>query len=189
MARSKFNVLTHGLSGLVGDMIVFRQRANKTIVCGKPRPSSKAPTASALAIRDRFKRAAIYANSVMENPTLKAEYQLTAKLGQSAYNMAFSDYQKAPEIYQDIDLETYTGAIGEMIEISAIDDFRVVSVHVKLTSAADAIIEQGLAVQSPNGLDWVYTFTVENTEVTGSKLIITATDLPGNKTVLEKVML
>ncbi|MBC7759130.1 MAG: hypothetical protein H7069_09750 [Phormidesmis sp. FL-bin-119] len=41
MARSKFNVLTHGLSGLVGDMIVFRQRANKTIVCGKPRPTTK----------------------------------------------------------------------------------------------------------------------------------------------------
>ena len=103
--------------------------------------------------------------------------------------MAFSDYQKAPEIYQDIDLETYSGAIGEMIEISAIDDFRVVSVHVKLTSAADSIIEQGLAVQSPNGLDWVYTFTVENSVVAGSKLIITATDLPGNKTVLEKVLL
>ena len=188
MARSKFNVLTHGLSGLVGDMIVFRQRANKTIVCGKPKPSSKAPTVAALAIRDRFKRAAIYAASVMEDSTLKAEYQQTAKLGQSAYNMAFSDYQKAPEIYQDIDLETYTGAIGDSIEISAIDDFRVVSVHVKLTDAADVIIEQGMAVQSPNGLDWVYTFTVENSVVAGSKLLVTAEDLPGNKTMLEKVM-
>ncbi len=189
MARSKFNVLTHGLSGLVGDLIVFRQRANKTIVCGKPRPSTKAPTMVALAIRDRFKRAAAYATSVMDNPTLKAEYQLTAKLGQSAFNKAFSDYQKAPEIYQDIDLATYTGAIGETIEISAIDDFRVQSVHVKLVSVSDAIIEQGLAVQSPNGLDWVYTITVENSDVAGSKLVITATDLPGNKTVLEKVLL
>lgn len=188
MARSKFNVLTHGLSGLVGDMIVFRQRANKTIVCGKPRPSSKAPTTSALEIRAKFKRASQYASAVMDNPTLKEEYQLTAKLGQSAYNMAFSDYQKAPEIYQDIDLESYTGAIGESIEISAIDDFRVESVHVKVASAGGTTIEQGLAVQTPNGLDWLYTFTAENTEVTGSKLIITATDLPGNKTVLEKVL-
>jgi hypothetical protein len=188
MARSKFNVLTHGLSGLVGDMIVFRQRANKTIVCGKPRPSTKEPTASSLAIRARFKRASQYATSAMENATLKAEYQATAKLGQSAFNKAFSDYQKAPEIYQDIDLETYTGAIGDTIEISAIDDFRVVSVHVKVSSAADVLIEQGQAVQSPNGLDWVYTFTAVNSEVTGSKLIITATDLPGNKTVLEKLI-
>ncbi len=188
MARSKFNVLTHGLSGLVGDMIVFRQRANKTIVCGKPRPSSKPPTTKALAIRDKFKRASIYALSVMDNPTLKAEYQQTAKLGQSAYNMAFSDYQKAPEIYQDIDLEAYTGVIGETIDISAIDDFRVESVHVKVASAGGMTIEQGQAVQSPNGLDWVYTFTAANSEVPGSKLIITATDLPGNKTLLEKVL-
>ncbi len=189
MARSKFNVLTHGLSGLVGDMIVFRQRANKTIVCGKPRPSSKEPTASALAIRARFKRASQYATSVMENPTLKAAYQLIAKLGQSAFNMAFSDYQKAPEIYEDINLETYTGAIGDTIEVSVIDDFRVESVHVKLASAGGTMIEQGQAVQSPNGLDWVYTFTAENTEVAGSKLLITATDLPGNKTVVEKILL
>ncbi len=188
MARSNFNVLTHGLSGLVGDMIVFRQRANKTIVCGKPRPSSKEPTAIALAIRERFKRASQYATSVMENPTLKAAYQLTAKLGQSAFNMAFSDCQKAPEIYQDIDLESYTGAVGETIEISAIDDFRVESLHVKLTSAGGTMIEQGQAVQSPNGLDWVYTITAENTEVAGSKLLVTATDVPGNKTVLEKIL-
>ncbi len=189
MARSKFNVLTHGLSGLVGDMIVFRQRANKTIVCGKPRPSSKAPTASSLAIRERFKRASQYATSAMANAILKAEYLLTAKLGQSAFNKAFSDYQKAPEIYQDIDLETYTGVIGETIVVSAMDDFRVVGVHVKVAAAGGTTIEQGQAVQSPNGLDWVYTFTAENSEVAGSKLIITATDLPGNTTVLEKILL
>ena len=189
MARSKFNVLTHGLSGLVGDMIVFRQKAGKTIVASKPRPSSKPLKAISLAIRERFKRASIYASSAMENLTLKEEYQQTAKLGQSAYNMAFTDYQKAPEIYQDIDLSTYTGVVGETIEISAIDDFRVKSVHVKLTDAADVIIEQGLAVQSPNGLDWIYTFTVENSAVAGSKLVITAMDLPGNKTVLEKVLI
>ncbi|MEJ7778690.1 MAG: hypothetical protein WKF68_03790 [Daejeonella sp.] len=188
MARSKFNVLTHGLSGLVGDMIVFRQRANKTIVCGKPRPSSKAPTASALAIRERFKRSSHYAASAMENTMLKAEYQLTAKLGQSAYNMAFSDYQKAPEIYQDIVLDGYTGVVGETIEVSVLDDFRVQSVHVKVASADGTLIEQGEAVQTPNGLDWAYTFTAANSEVTGSKLTITAMDLPGNKTVLEKIL-
>lgn len=188
MARSKFNVLTHGLSGLVGDMIVFRQKAGRTIVASKPRPSSKPLQAISLAIRERFKRASNYASSVMGNLTLKAEYQQTAKPGQSAYNMAFTDYQKAPEIYEDIDLSVYTGAVGEAIEVSVIDDFRVDSVHVKLIDAADVIIEQGQAVQSPNGLDWVYTFTVENSVVAGCKLVITAMDLPGNKTVLEKIL-
>ena len=189
MARSKFNVITHGLSGLVGDMIVFRQKANKTFVSGKPRPSSKPVTAIALAIRAKFKRATIYANSVMENPTLKAAYQLTAKLGQSAYNKAFSDYQKAPEIYEDIDLSVYTGAVGQEIHLSVIDDFRVDSVHVQIKLPAGTILEEGLADQSANGLDWVYTTTAANAEVPGSQIIFTAKDLPGNQTVLEKLMM
>lgn len=188
MARSKFNVLTHGLSGLVGDMIVFRQKANKTFVSGRPKPSTKPLKAISLAIRDRFRRAAIYASSVMANLTLKAEYQSTTKPGQSAYNMAFSDYQKAPEIYEDIDLSVYTGAIGEEILLSVLDDFRVDSVSVQIKSPAGAIIEEGPAVQTPNGLDWIYTATAVNSELPGSKIIFTAKDLPGNETVLEKLL-
>jgi hypothetical protein len=188
MARSKFNVLTHGLSGLVGDMLVFRQKAGKTFVSGRPKPTTKPLKAVSLAIRDRFKRAATYAASVMANLSLKDEYQLTAKPGQSAYNMAFSDYQKAPEIYEDINLAVYTGAIGEEIEISVMDDFRVVSVHIQIKAPAGTVLEEGEAVQSANGLDWVYTTTAENTTLPGSKIIFTASDLPGNKTVLEKLL-
>ncbi|SKB64176.1 hypothetical protein [Daejeonella lutea] len=189
MARSKFNVLTHGLSGLVGDMLVFRQKAGKTFVSGRPKPSTKPLKAIALTIRDRFKRAASYAASVMSNLTLKDEYQLTAKPGQSAYNMAFSDYQKAPEIYEDINLSVYTGAIGEEIEVSVIDDFRVESVSVEIKTSSGTLIEQGDAVQSPNGLDWVYTTTAVNAEVPGTRITFTAKDLPGNETVLEKILI
>ncbi len=189
MARSKFNVLTHGLSGLVGDMLVFRQKAGKTFVSGRPKPSTKPTKPISLTIRERFKRAASYAASIMSDLALKAEYQLTAKPGQSAYNMAFTDYQKAPEIYEDINLSVYTGAIGEAIEVSVLDDFRVESVSVQIKTAADVLIEEGAAVQSPNGLDWVYTTTAVNAEVPGSKIIFTAKDLPGNETVLEKILI
>lgn len=188
MARSKFNVLTHGLSGLVGDMIVFRQKAGKTFVSGKPRPSTKPLQAIALTIREKFKRAAIYAASVMANLVLKAEYQLTAKPGQSAYNMAFADYQKSPEFYEDVDLSSYTGAVGDEISVSVMDDFRVETVHVTIKAVGGAILEQGQAVQSANGLDWVYTVTAANAELPGTQIIFTATDLPGNETVLEKLL-
>ena len=40
MAESKKNIITHGMSGKVGDIIVFSQRHGKTIV-------SKAPTRKA----------------------------------------------------------------------------------------------------------------------------------------------
>lgn len=189
MARSNFNVLTHGLSGLVGEMLVFRQKAGRTIVASRPRPTSKPVKAISVAIRERFKRAASYAASIMSNLTLREEYQQTAKAGQSAYNMAFTDYQKAPEIYEDINLAVYTGAIGEAIEVSVMDDFRVESVHVQIKTAADVLVEEGAAVQSPNGLDWIYTTTVVNAEVPGSKIKIKAKDLPGNETVLEKLVI
>ena len=189
MARSKFNVLTHGLSGLVGDMLVFRQKANKTFVSGRPKPSTKPVKAISLAIRERFKRAASYAKSVMDNLTLKEDYQLTAKPGQSAYNMAFTDYQKAPEIYEDIDLSVYTGAVGEEIVLSVIDDFGVESVRVKIIIPAGTVLEEGQAVQSANGLDWVYTTMEANAEVPGSQIIFTAADLPGNQTILEKLLI
>lgn len=188
MARSKFNVLTHGLSGLVGDLIVFRQRANKTVVSGRPRPTTKPLKAISLAIRERFKRAAIYATSVMEDLNLKAEYQATAKLGQSAYNKAFADFQKAPEIDENINLAAYTGALGDTIEVSVIDDFRVEGVHVQIKLPAGTVLEEGEAVQSANGLDWVYTTTAVNSEVPGSQIIITARDLPGNETVVERIL-
>ena len=189
MAKSKFNVITHGLSGLVGELIVFRQRANKTIVSNRPRPTSRPLKAISLAIRERFKRAAIYATSVMADLDLKAEYQATAKLGQSAYNKAFADFQKAPEIDENIDLAAYTGAIGDTIEVSVIDDFRVEGVHVQIKLPAGTLLEEGEALQSPNGLDWIYTATAVNSEVPGSRVIITARDLPGNETVVEKIVI
>ncbi|HCN84249.1 MAG TPA: hypothetical protein DIT07_11620 [Sphingobacteriaceae bacterium] len=183
MAKSKFNWLTHGMSGLLGDLMVFRQRANKTIVAMRPRPSGKEPTADMMNIRKKFKKAALYAKTAIANPALKAEYQAVAKLGQSAFNRAFKDYQLAPEL-EDPNLSAYTGEAGEHITVSALDDFRVESVHVVIKTGAGIIVEEGEAVQDDGGLDWVYTTTTANTEMVGAKVIFTATDLPGNKTEL-----
>lgn len=189
MARSKFNVLTHGLSGLVGDLLVFRQKANKTIVASRPRPTTKTPKPISLEIRARFKRASAYAAAAIEDAVLKAEYQLQARNGQSAFNVAFADYQKAPEFYEDVDLAPYLGAVGNKLTVSVMDDFRVTAVNVEIKSPDGTTLEQGAAVQSDNGLDWVYTVTAVNSDVPGSKIIFTASDVPGNVTVLEKIIL
>lgn len=189
MAKSRNNVVTHGLSGLIGDLLVFRQRANRTIVANKPRVTTKAPTMVQLEIRERFKRATQYAKSALKDLVLKGAYQLGAKLGQSAHNVAFADYQKAPEFYEDADLSTYTGAVGDKITVSVMDDFRVEGVHVQIKIPTGTVLEEGEAVQSANGLDWVYTTTEVNAAVPGSKIIFTAKDLPGNETVLEKVVI
>lgn len=188
MAKSKFNVITHGLSGLVGELLVFRQKANKTIVANRPRPSSKPVKAISLENRARFTRASAYASGVMDDPILKAEYQLEAKIGQSAFNVAFADYQKAPEFYEDVDITPYLGEPGNKLTVSVIDDFRVQSVGVEIKKPDGSTLEQGAAVQADNQLDWIYTATAVNTELPGSRIIFTATDLPGNKTLLEKLL-
>ena len=189
MAKSKNNVVTHGLSGLIGDLLVFRQRANKTIVADRPKLSGIPPSAAQLEIQQRFKKAVQYAKSAMLDPLIKAAYQVVAKLGQSSFNRAFKDYQLAPEFDEDVNLSAYTGAIGEEISISVVDDFQVSGVRVQILSPDANILEEGDAVQSVNGLDWIYTSTAVNADVPGSKIIFTATDIPGNRTVLEKLIL
>lgn len=188
MAKSKNNVVTHGLSGLIGDLLVFRQRANKTIVADRPKPFSKPPTSVQLSIQNRFKKAAQYAKNAILDPLMKAAYQAAAKLGQSAFNSAFRDYQLAPEFYEDVNFSTYTGAIGDEIGVSVMDDFRVNEVKVQIISPDDSVLEEGDAIQSLNGLDWIYTCTAVNADVSGSKITFTAIDLPGNRTILEKIM-
>jgi hypothetical protein len=188
MAESKNNVVTHGLSGLIGDLLVFRQRANKTYVGNKPRPSSKGPTAMQMEIRERFKRATRYAKSALKDLVLRAAYALSAKSGQSAHNVAFVDYQKSPEFYEDMDLTPYTGAVGDKILVSVIDDFKVKTVHVEIKAPGGAVLEEGFAVQEENELDWVYTTTAANSELPGTQIIFTAKDYPGNETVLEKIL-
>jgi len=44
MAESKNNIITHGLSGKVGDLIVFSQRNGKTFVSKAPRKKTKEDT-------------------------------------------------------------------------------------------------------------------------------------------------
>jgi hypothetical protein len=41
MAKSKNNVVTFGLSGKIGDLLVFRQRDGQTIVAKVPQQSGK----------------------------------------------------------------------------------------------------------------------------------------------------
>lgn len=188
MAKSRNNVVTHGLSGLIGDLLVFRQRANKTIVADRPKLSTKLPTAIQMEIRERFKRASRYAKSALKDLALKASYQLAAKPGQTAHNVAFADYQKAPEFYEDVNLTSYTGTIGDEITVSVIDDFKVKTVHVGIKTPDGVCLEGGYAVQSENELDWVYVTTAANSKVAGSRIIFTAGDYPGNQTVLEKIL-
>lgn len=55
-------------------------------------------------------------------------------------------------------------------------------------NAAGVVVEQGDAVIQENGLDWVYTATVQNDVVEGSVVRESAMDLTANKGVSEVVV-
>ncbi|GIJ97564.1 hypothetical protein CAPN001_21330 [Capnocytophaga stomatis] len=180
MAESKNNIITHGLSGKVGDLLVFSQRNGKTIVSQKP--TKKTITSEKVKEQmAKFQQATIYAKTALKNPAVKEEYQSEAdkKQGVTAYNVAVADMLQAPKIEQ-IDLSGYTSQVGDTIKVRAYDDFKVVSVTIHIYNSDGSLVEEGNAVD--NGLDWVYTATQINADLSGDKIVARATDLPTNTT-------
>ncbi len=133
MAKVGNNILTHGLSGMVGDLIVFRQRDGKTIVSSKPEHHGPMSEAQLQHIQ-KFQEAVIYAKSVLGDPEKRDAYKHAAKQGQSAYNVALADFLKAPHI-EEIDVSGYNGQPGSRIRVRAVDDFKVAEVSVVIQDA------------------------------------------------------
>lgn len=178
------NDLVKGASGSVGDQLVYRQRGEKTIIAKRPRPKSTPATEAQIAVQERFFNGALYGKAVIADPARKAVYQAKTNGYQSAYNLAVSDFCKSPEI-KVCDSDNYSGEIGDKIRIRAIDDFKVESVRLEITDSTNSTLEEGAAQLDENGVDWIYTTTAENPFLPGTKLIVSATDIPGNLTKRE----
>lgn len=185
MSKSLDNIVTKGLSGTMYD-VVFRQWFGKTIAAKRPRKSSKATTANQLEHREQFNDATVYAKAAIKNEELKLAYQSKTKPGQTAYNMAIVDFFNAPRI-RDINTADYNGQIGSIINIAATDDFKVVSVKVKIEKSGGGLIEEGDAILSNDELHWLYTATKTGNGI-GSVISVIATDLPGNSIVKQKTI-
>ena len=57
---------------------------------------------------------------------------------------------------------------------------------VAIYNADGSEVEHGLAVQSANGVEWVYTATADNASLYGDKIIVRVSDLRGHLTAGEK---
>ncbi|MCX6351978.1 MAG: hypothetical protein NTX03_08955 [Bacteroidetes bacterium] len=179
MANSQ-NIITNGLSGMVGHVLVFTSRGGKTIVKAAPKKSKKPPTAGMTAAREKFQQATFYGKGAIADPATKAEYQtgVDANLN-SAYIVAVADFQNAPHI-ELVDFTNYNGNPGSFIMVRAIDDFKVTRVKVRIENADGTLVEEGDAIQQPDILDWKYNATLANISLAGDKIIVTAYDKAGN---------
>ncbi|MDR1680090.1 MAG: hypothetical protein LBR81_10010 [Prevotellaceae bacterium] len=182
MATQKNNVVTHGLSGKIGDLLVFRQRSGQTVVSKVPEQTKKTGTEKQTAHRKRFQQAIIYARAAIEQPETGEQYKQAAKKqrGVTALNVAVADFFEAPNI-EKVNLTSYTGKAGDKIEVQVSDDFAVKTVQVQILNADGTLVENGEAEQNGSVL-WVYTATQNNENLDGDKIIVSVTDLPGNIT-------
>jgi hypothetical protein len=186
MANTKNNIFMTGLSGTVGRQMTLTQKAGNTIV-GKKRGSSSVPaTDDQLDIRDKFKVASMYAKAAIQDPATKAIYTAIAKGGQSAYNVALADAFSAPEI-KTITTAGYLGQPGDIISIRVVD-FKVAHVLIVIITPDGVVIEQGNAVLPAGSIDWKYTATALNATLAGTRIVVTARDLPANETVKEALI-
>ncbi|TXF79239.1 hypothetical protein [Chryseobacterium sp.] len=183
MAKSKNNVVTHGLSGKVGDILVFRQLHGETVVAKAPRQKTAEDTPKQKAHKLKFQEAVVYGKSSLADPVTKELYRDRAEAdpdkGLSAYTVAVADFLNAPEI-TEIDISDYNGKSGDMIRIKVTDDFDVKTVTVRIENADGTLVEEGAALEA--GITWDYTATKNSTDLSGAKIIVRATDLPDNLT-------
>src|SRR6478609_4725286 len=106
MAQSKDNIITHGLSGKLGDLLVFSQRGGKRIIKKAPKDRESQEFSPVQETHQKkFQQAILYAKGVIGNAPLKADYESKAHEGQTAYNVAVADFFHAPDI-EHVDLST-----------------------------------------------------------------------------------
>ncbi|MDP4262235.1 MAG: hypothetical protein Q8941_06860 [Bacteroidota bacterium] len=186
MAKINENPLVRGARGNFGKKYVYKKRGDDTHIARMPTVNKNAvATEKQVAVRDQFTSAALYAQGAISSPDLKKEYEKKATNGQTAFNVAFRDYLKAP-VVKSIDTGKYNGTVGSTIVVKAKDDFRVKEVAVSIFSAAGALLEEGNAVLNPLDRNkWIYTATQANALLAGSKISASALDLPGNSGMLE----
>jgi len=179
MAKVKNNIVTQGLSGTLGNTLVFRQYKGTTVAATKS-VSRKEPSGEQLKHRQRFQEAVIYSKSQMADPEAKAEYE--ARKGDStAFLVAVADFFHAPDIVS-VDLSDYEGQPEDRIVVRVTDDFRVMWVKIQIFTADGNLLEEGNATLGNNGLDWVYQAREVNANPEGDRIVVQAGDKPGNIT-------
>jgi hypothetical protein len=119
---------------------------------------------------------------------LNERYKKKATQTTSAFNVAFKDYLRPPEV-QKIEADEYTGKPGSSISIKAKDDFDIKEVEVRIFNAEGDLIEKGKTIKhSILKIRWIYTAKKEISKLPGCKIKAVAKDLAGNKGELEIIL-
>lgn len=127
-----------------------------------------------------MRSASTYANFAQDQ-ALYHERALGTPL--TPYSVALQDYFGKPQVL-NIDVSRWSGEIGQVIRIRARDNLMVLSVHVVIRQheGSQVALEEGEAEQSDTDrLLWTYTTTTRVPQRLGTRVDVSAYDLPGNR--------
>ena len=187
MAKVGKNVLTRGLSGKLGNQVVFRNNGESTIISTAPGKRTRPLSEVQQLHVQLFREAVIYAKSVIADDAKKAVYEAAVKNGKSAFNLAIADFMKPPVI-SEMDNSNYTGQTGGKIRVRATDNFRITEINVTIFDPENMIVESGAATPQDNGLDYIYVATHVNNAMTGGRIVSKATDLPRHEVQMSQML-
>lgn len=180
MAKVYNNIFVRGLTGSVGEQFVIkRTRSGKTIISNTPTyHENRVFTPAQLEVHERFKEATLYAKDAK---TQAVYVEKAAGSGMTPYNAAVADWFHMPEV-KEIDMQAWTGAVGDIIRIKAVDDVQVTQVNVVIMDHGGTVLEQGAAVKNDSG--W-WTYVTQTVIGVSPRVVASARDLPGNVAELE----
>jgi hypothetical protein len=180
MSRVNKNIITEGLAGMLAKSIVFRKHGDRTIVTIVPKKSSKPPTEKQLAKRAKFKEAVAYAQAQLKDEASKAIYQTKATTVRTPYHIALADYMNTPVVHK-INIGKWKAKKGDVIEVTATDDFEVMAVTLYFLASDHQILFTAHAFKTPVAQVWKYILPEPITGVQSIKAV--ATDRAENEGV------
>ena len=167
-------------SGIFGNQVLLRSRRKNTVMTIEPVKNSKTYTENQEKVKERFRNGAAWAKEILKDPDLYELYLSRARDGKTPYTVALTDYLRPPKILL-IDTANYTGAEGDEVIVSAVDDVKVMQVEVAITGPNGVQVENGVCTRSQFGNFWTYVATTGVETTAGLTITARATDIPGNK--------
>lgn len=169
------------ISGRLGGLTFMTTKKGKISVRARPSsPMKRKLTRGQKLQRQRFTEAVAYARSALADPVKRPFYESAARPGRlSAYNVAFQDYLRPPEI-PFIQITGYQGRAGDRIYLTVTDSAPVASVRITIRNSAGRVVERACAAPEGRrgGNVYVAKRTLRYPQVVTMEAL--ATDLAGN---------
>ena len=174
MANVHRNISIRGLTDLLG-----KTRSGQNISTARRRYDDVPDdNGTELSHSDAMRKAATYARFASRHDLY---LDRAAETGLTPYSIALTDWFGAPKVLQ-IDVDAWTGEVGQTIRVKARDNVSVAAVTVVIRDAQGNVLERGEALQTEAGSAWWHYTTRSRISTTPFPAIeATARDLPGNE--------